>query len=411
MRIALVAGHPAGPLGPADLAAGGDPQVSQNRVAGLARALAGRGHQVTIYARRDSPARSRATTAAGVRTEYLAAGPAEPLPENKLLPQLGGFSRALVRRWRQSQPEIVHAHFWTNGLAALAAARELPVPVVQTFHSLADEPDQLGGGPDASAARYRLEAVIARSVRAVLAGSAREVAGLTRLGVPRSAVTMVPAGVDIDRFGPDGPVARRGKRPRLLAMVPSWIAPGAGASGDPGAIQGLDVAVAATAAIPEAELVIAGGPPGAAASADPVLGALASQAERAQLGDRLVLTGAVRAARLPALLRSADLFVHLSAGEQFEHLPLQAMACGTPVVATVDAANSDAVVDGATGALVPPGDPAALAHRVRQLLASPMLRQGYGIAAANRVRTRYAWDRIGAETVAAYERAAGRADG
>jgi D-inositol-3-phosphate glycosyltransferase len=401
MRIALVAGHPAGPQGPAGLAAGGDPQVSQNRAAGLARALAGLGHQVTIYARRDSPARSRATTAAGVRTEYLAAGPAEPLPEHKLLPQLGDFSLALVRRWRQSQPEIVHAHFWTNGLAALAAARELPVPVVQTFHSLADEPDQLGGGPDASAARYRLEAVIARSVRAVLAGSAREVAGLTRLGVPRSAVTMVPAGVDIDRFGPDGPVARRGKRPRLLAMVPSGIAPGAGASGDPGAIQGLDVAVAAMAAIPEAELVIAG----------PVLGALASQAERAQLGDRLVLTGAVRAARLPALLRSADLFVHLSAGEQFEHLPLQAMACGTPVVATVDAANSDAVVDGATGALVPPGDPGALAHRVRQLLASPMLLQGYGIAAANRVRTRYAWERIGAETVAAYERAAGRADG
>jgi D-inositol-3-phosphate glycosyltransferase len=412
MRVAMVTGHLADPQRPHGWAAGGDPQVVQARVAGLARALAGLGHQVTIYARRDSPARSRVTTAAGVRFEYLAAGPAEPLPEHKLLAQLGCFSRALVRRWRQSQPDIVHAHFWTSGLAALAAARELPVPVVQTFHTLGAEPDQRNGRPDDAATRYRLEAGIARSVRAVLAGSAREAAALARLGVPRAAVTVVPAGVDVSRFSQDGPVARRGRRPRLLAIVPSGPAADDSPGGDPGnggGAYGLEVVVAAMAAIPEAELVIADAQaPRGAVPPDPVLSALASRAEQFQLGDRLVLAGAVRPARLPALLRSADLFVHVATREQFEHLPLQAMACGTPVVATADAANADAVVDGATGALVPSADPAALAHRVRQLLASPMLLQGYGIAAANRVRARYAWERIGAEMMAAYERAASR---
>jgi glycosyltransferase involved in cell wall biosynthesis len=431
MRIALVAGHLPAPHRPCDGGGGADPQLIQGRAAGLAHALAGLGHQVTIYARRGSAAPSRASSSGGVRTEYLAAGPAQPLPEEELLAEVGSFSSALVRRWRHFQPEVVHAHFWTSGLAALAAARELPVPVVQTFHSLAAEPDQHGGNqpggqPDGAAARYRMEAVIARSVRAVLAGSAREAAALAKLGVPRASVTVVPAGVDVDRFGPAGPIARRGRRPRLLAVAPGtgypdgepWerpaCRPSGGSAGDPGAEpaadhaadHGLSLVVAAMAAIPEAELVIAGGPPRSEVPSDPLLCALASQAKQLHLGRRLVITGAVRAARMPALLRSADLFVHLATGEESEHLPVQAMACGTPVVAAADAANSDAVVDGATGALISSRDPVALAHRIRQLLASPMQLQGYGIAAANRVRTRYAWERIGAETAAVYERAA-----
>jgi glycosyltransferase involved in cell wall biosynthesis len=81
------------------------------------------------------------------------------------------------------------------------------------------------------------------------------------------------------------------------------------------------------------------------------------------------------------------------------------MACGTPVVATSESADQDAVVDGATGALVRSGDAAALARRIRQLLASPMLLEGFGIAAADRARSRYSWERVGQQTVAAYERA------
>ena len=70
-----------------------------------------------------------------------------------------------------------------------------------------------------------------------------------------------------------------------------------------------------------------------------------------------------------------------------------------------DGADQDAVVDGATGVLVQPGSPRALARRIRQLLTSPMLLEGLGIAAADRARSRYSWERVGQETVAAYERA------
>ena len=119
--------------------------------------------------------------------------------------------------------------------------------MVQTFLSLAAAQPALARAA-AMSQRLRLEQVIARSVRAVLASSSSEMTALARLGVPRGSVTLIPRGVDAGRFTPDGPVAQRGSRPRLLC-----VAPLAGR-------HGLEVAVRALAEIPETELVIAGGP-------------------------------------------------------------------------------------------------------------------------------------------------------
>jgi glycosyltransferase involved in cell wall biosynthesis len=390
MRIALVTGHVTPDAGQQDHAA--DPRGQALRVASLAATLAGLGHQVTVYARKDSPARPRSESAGPVRFEYLTAGPAAALTQDKLLPQLGPFSDELARRWQEAPPDVVHAHFWTSGLAALAATRGTRIPVVQTFHSLAGMPRRALPAADA-AVRTKMERLVARTVRAVLAGSSAEVGELASLGVPRAAISVVPFGVDTHKFDPDGPAARRTKRPRLLAAAP--------ASPE----HGLDTVIRALAALPGAELVVAGGPPRAEISGDPALRELARLAERSGASNRVLFTGRVAPARVPALLRSADLFVHVASDEPAGILPVEAMACGTPVVAAADSADQDAVVDGATGALVRPGDAAALARRIRQLLASPMLLEGFGIAAADRARSRYSWERVGQQTIAAYERA------
>jgi glycosyltransferase involved in cell wall biosynthesis len=390
MRIALVTGHVTPDATHPDQSA--DPRGQALRVASLAGTLADLGHQVTVYARKDSPARPRSESAGGVRFEYLSAGPAAPLTQDQLLPQLGKFSDELARRWRDSPPDVVHAHFWTSGLAALAATRGTRIPVVQTFHSLAGMPRNPLAAGDA-AVRVKMERLVAKTVRAVLAGSSSEVSELASLGVPRAAISVVPFGVDTDKFDPEGPAARRTKRPRLLAAAPA------------SAGHGLDTVIRALAALPGAELLVAGGPPRAEIGADPVLRELARLAERTGVSDRVMFTGKVAAARVPALLRSADLFVQVAGTDSAGILPVEAMACGTPVVAAADSADQDAVVDGATGALVRPGDATALARRIRQLLASPMLLEGFGIAAADRARSRYSWERVGQQTVAAYERA------
>jgi D-inositol-3-phosphate glycosyltransferase len=395
MRIALVTGHvtPDPTTSPQP-----DPRGQAVRVAMLADTLARLGHQVTVYARKDSPARPSTEQAAGVQFEYVPAGPPASLPQDRLLPQLGEFSDELARRWDKRPPDVVHAHFWTSGLAALGATRGTRVPVVQTFHSLGAPGKQIssadrGLSPEQGAVRTRFERLVARTVRSVLANSSAEMSTLTGLGVPRTAITVVPFGVDTTRFEPDGPAARRTKRPRLLASAPTSME------------HGLDTVIKALAALPGTELMIAGGPPHAEISGDPVLQELARLAGRVGVSDRVMFTGKVNRARVPALLRSADLFVHVNGDDEAGILPVEAMACGTAVVAAAGTADQDAVVDGATGVLVRPGDATALARRIRQLLSSPMLLEGLGIAAADRARSRYSWDRIGKETVAAYQRA------
>jgi glycosyltransferase involved in cell wall biosynthesis len=303
-----------------------------------------------------------------------------------LLPHIAALAGRLADRWSCDPPDVIHAHFWTSGLAALAGARDLGIPVVQTFHSLGADvrPVRVLGG--ASAARVRLEAAIGRSARAVMASTPGERAALGRLGVPNASVRLVPSGVDVTRFGPSGPVAGRTRRPLLLMVSP------------PGDRQGPTMAVHALADVPAAELLIAG-----ELASDPEHLALTRLARKLGVLDRLTCLGKVSEADMPALMRSADALVHLTPSQRFDMVPVEAMACGTPVVASEDAALGDAIIHGNTGFLVPPAQPAALARRIRQLLASPMLLEGYGIAAATRVRSRYSWERIGQETLAVYE--------
>jgi glycosyltransferase involved in cell wall biosynthesis len=248
MRIALVA-YDRSPL--TQLAELGDPSFGAQAagVSPLARALARLGHRITVYARRDSKALpGSAILAPGVTVEHVTAGPPTPLTAEQGTAHLAEFSGYLANRWRRSRPDVAHAYLWTSGLAALAGARDLGVPVVQTFGSLGAAEHRHGVTDSPPAARIRLEAGIARSADVVLASSADELAELTRLGVPRARVRVVPCGVDLERFTPEGPAAERNGRPRLLAAEPLTAA------------RGLDVAVHALAEIPDAELVITGGP-------------------------------------------------------------------------------------------------------------------------------------------------------
>src|SRR2546429_1426735 len=277
MRIALVASQSSSPRQR-------DAAGQSQRVTSLAEALGRLGHQATLYAPNGPRARpAKATLAPGVTIEHLPGGRAGSRRSSGDEPALDipAFSDHLARRWRQDPPDIAHAHFWTTGLAALAGARGLNLPVVQTFHSLgALQTDDLhrpaktsrpGGGPTAARgqggargrdgdrrrpdtghqlARIRLEVCLARSANAVLATSSEQMTKLAGLGVPRASIRVVPWGVDTGRFAPEGPVAKRNGHPRLLAVRQSADEPG------------LDTVIRALAEIPDAELLIAGGPSG-----------------------------------------------------------------------------------------------------------------------------------------------------
>ena len=390
MRIALVA-HTGSPLTPAN---GQEPVSQAASVAAHARGLAKLGHRVTVYARRDSRALpGSAILAPRVTVEHVAAGPPAPLSGAELAACVAGFSDQLAQRWRRNPPDVVHAYFWTSGLAAVAAARDRDIPVVQTFGTLGVAERRDGSAVDGNDVRVRLEACLARSAHAVLAGTGAEAADLLSMGVPRAAVTVVPCGVDTAEFAPGGPAAKRGSRPRLLAVVPRLDGR-----------QGLGTLLQMLARVPGAELVIAGGPAKSQLRKDAAYRDMTALAGRLGVADRVSFSGKIAPGGLPALLRSADLLVSAAPGEPSGAVALAAMACGIPVAAPAAGAYADAVLDGTTGVLIPLGRPELFARRVRGLLASPLRLEAFGIAAADRANARYSWDRISRETLAAYER-------
>lgn len=397
MRIALVAcsgttldSLPATATG---LAEPGAPATG--RIASLAQALARQGHRVTVYARKDSAALPASLILCpGASIEYVTAGPAALLDAEGLMAHLPEFASHLARRWRRNRPDVADAHFWTSGMAALVGARGLDVPVAQTFISLQATEERNGtADPGGAPARQRLEPAVARTADLLLATSTQEASDLARFRAPRTRIRVVPCGVDTTEFTPEGPAAERGSRLRLLAAQPL------------GADRELALALRALTEIPGAELVITGG----SGKSDPARRAVLQAARKLGIADRVVLTGPIAPADLPSLLRSADLMVSTASYEPVGMTALQAMACGTPVVTCAAGAENDAVVDMTSGLHAAPGQPAELAYRIRNLLTSPVRLEAFGIAATDRARSRYCWDRIARETVAAYGSLPGRA--
>jgi|HubBroStandDraft_1064217.scaffolds.fasta_scaffold04106_3 D-inositol-3-phosphate glycosyltransferase len=397
MKIALVAQH-ATPLRPRT---GSGPDSDDIGLSELTRRLATHGHQVTVFAQRNQPdLPDQAELHDGVRVKHIDAGPVADgdRDDASLLERVPAFSGPLRSSWEQDRPDVVHALRWTSGLAALAAARDLDIPVVQEFSSLGvtERRDRVKAS-GAAAARIRLEPAIGRSAAAVVATHSAEASDLASLGVHRSSIRVVPWGVDTDMFTPEGPVAARNGRPRLLTAA------------DLNERAPLETLLRALTKVPGAELLIVGGPDRDDLPTDNAYVRLAAFAGTLDVSDRVIFTGRVEHNAMPALLRSADLVVSTCQYEPSGTTSLQAMACGTPVIAPPVGGHVDAVVDGTTGILIPPGRPALLAQRIRQLLAHPMLIEAYGVAAADRARSRYSWDRIAGETLAVYDKAIGQA--
>jgi D-inositol-3-phosphate glycosyltransferase len=389
MRIAMVSEH-ASPLA----VLGGVDAGGQNvHVAELARGLGRRGHQVTVHTRRDGPDLPRCCRfAQNVTVHHVDAGPAEVVPKDDLLPYMPAFADCLAETWDESPPDIVHAHFWMSALAALDAAQPLGIPVAQTFHALGVVKRRHQGAADTSPPdRLRIEEQIVASVDRIVATCTDEVFELLRLGADRRRISVVPCGVDLDVFKPNGPALARKPGLRRLMTIGRLVER-----------KGVGNVIEALADVPDTELIVAGGPDRSALDGDADIQRLRAVAREAGVEGRVTFTGRFDRAQVPALMRSADAVVCVPWYEPFGIVPVEAMACGVPVVATAVGGMIDTVVDGVTGIHVPPRDPETLATALRGLLDRPSHRKRLGRAGAVRARQRYGWDGVAAATHEAY---------
>ncbi|MFJ4209483.1 glycosyltransferase [Paenarthrobacter sp. NPDC089675] len=398
MKISMVSEH-ASPLA----ALGGVDAGGQNvHVAALSSSLAERGHHVTVYTRRDNPdLPAKVQVSPGLTVVHIDAGPATHIPKDQLLPYMGALADGICADWAGDVPDVIHAHFWMSGLAAVQAARRAgaadPVPVVQTFHALGSVKRRHQGAADTSPpARAWLEPWVGRTADWVIATCPDEVFELKALGINKSKVSIAPCGVDLTLFDGTAEPEAKPRTHRILSvgrLVPR---------------KGVDLVIQSLPLLEQAgfddvELLVVGGSGDALTlEEDPEAQRLRALTKELGVEDKVTMRGQVPRDTMPGILRSADAVICTPWYEPFGIVPLEAMASGVPVVAAAVGGLRETVVDQKTGLQVPPRDPEAIADAVGRLLADPALRAEMGRAGMRRARSRYSWDRIAADTEKAY---------
>ena len=318
--------------------------------------------------------------------ERLAGG-----PEVAYAPALEALSVGLAMARDPVAADVVHTHTWYVGLGGMLTQAIHDLPLVVTLHSL--EPlrpwkaDQLGTGYAVSTWAERLAVERAERVIAVSAQMRADI--LSHFQVAPERVVVIHNGVDADAF-------RRTEAREVLArhqVREPYVLFVGRISEQKGIFQLLE---AARALPDEVSLVLCASSPDTPELAARLQAAVAGRPRVQWINAMLPVSEVVQ------LYSHAAVFACPSIYEPFGLINLEAMACGTPVVASRVGGIPEVVVDGETGWLVPPGDPAALAEALRVSLADPTRARRMGEAGRRRVEAHFSWDRIAEHTLAVY---------
>lgn len=388
-RVAMLSVHgcPLGRLGTRE--AGG----MQLYIRQLSRELGRRGIGVDVFTRRANPDLPLVVPfGSNARVIHLDAGPAAPVHKSDVFDLLPEFLCNLQRYQRHAgvDYQFVHSHYWLSGWVGNKLARRWDVPHVTMFHTLARLKNRAlwGVEPDD---RTDVETRIVAQADRVVAATEHERQALVELyGARRERVTVVPCGVDLERFQPGD---RRAARARLgldgeIVLFVGRIDP----------IKGLDVLVRAIAHLtnrPALKLVVAG-------SGDEIeLERIRALIATLGLADRVHLHGAVAQEDLPVYYQAASLCAVPSHYESFGLAAVESLACGTPVVASHVGGLPTVVHDGENGLLVPWRRPEAFAAAIAAVLDQPSL-AAHLAARARPSALRFGWGAVADDVLAIY---------
>ena len=401
-RIALISDH-ASPLArPGGVDSGG-----QNvYVAQVARHLAALGREVDVFTRRDDPSLPTiAPQSRGYRVIHVPAGPPTIVRKEDLLPHMGEFA-AWVLWFARDQPyDLSHANFFLSTLVSAALQRAAGTPFVVTFHALGRVRRLHQPEADAfPAARLAIEDQAVAAADRIIAECPQDAADLVALyDADPARLATIPCGFDPAEFAPR-PQAEARHRLGLPLGVPILLQLGRIVPR-----KGIDTVIAALAFLNRDHLinarllVVGGDAPTPDPALTPEIARLRALAEAEGVAGQVTFTGARGRDVLRDYYAAADIFVTTPWYEPFGITPVEAMACGVPVVGSAVGGIKATVVDGVTGSLVPPRDPAALADRLATLLRDPARRQSWGAAGRDRALAGYTWEEVAARLAGVYD--------
>ncbi|MFP4321302.1 MAG: glycosyltransferase [Anaerolineales bacterium] len=393
-RIALLSVH----TSPA-AALGGKKTGGMNVYVGeIAREFGRRGIRVDIFTRVAEPAQQGQIWefAPHVRLVHLPAGPPQALDPDELYLHLNEFRDAMLAFARREAIayDFIYSHYWLSGWVAVQLRRRWGIPVAQMFHTLGRMKNRIADRPTREDdIRVRGESEVLDHADRIIAATPAERSQLLLLyRADRRKIDIVPPGVDLTRFHPDDRAASRAfidwsPQKRHFLFV-----------GRIERLKGLDNIFEAVAEIRQSRpdlaaqmcISIIGGDPH---DGNEEMQRLQTLRDMLGITPQIALIGAKGQDVLPHYYRAAEALIMPSDYESFGMVALEAMACGTPVIASEVGGLAFLVEDGKTGYHIPVREPSILAQRIIQLLESPETGDELGRAAALTARD-YSWPRI-----------------
>ncbi|HQU42673.1 MAG TPA: glycosyltransferase family 1 protein [Pirellulales bacterium] len=381
-------------------------------VAQVAKHLAVSGYSVDIFTRRDDAALPEVVTCRpGVRVIHVPAGQPRFVAKEELLPFMDEFGQQMLRFCDRCSVEydLIHAHFWMSGLVAAEIKRRRGLPFVMTFHALGRVRRQHQRNADRFPdERIAIEHRLMAAADCLIAECPQDEEDQVRLyGANRRKIRRVPCGFDKAELWP---VAKSRARKHLGLDTDERIVLHVGRmvprKGVDDTVRGFARYVSARPSA--ARLIIVGGDSdNPDPSLTPEIGRLQSIAEEEGVSDRVLFVGRKGRAELKYFYSAADVFVTTPWYEPFGITPIEAMACGTPVIGANVGGIKFSVRDGQTGYLVPPHDPDALGERLAYLLDRSELLSRLSKQAIERVNRLFTWQRVSSQIAEVYEEVLG----
>ncbi len=402
-RIAFLSEH-ASPIA----VLGGEDAGGQNvYVDEVTRNLGTLGFDVDVFVRRDGTTLPDIIDwSPGVRVVHLEAGPSEFLLKDAIWPYMPDFRDAFLRfaATEKLRYDLIHGNFWMSGWVAAQLRDRMRVPVVQIFHAVGKTKQLHQGTRDTSpSGRIAVEHEVIRSVDRLIAQCPSERHELVEdYGADPAKVVVVPSGVNVERFKPAN---RRQIREQLGLDQDAFVVAYVGRM-----LPRKDVrnVVRATAQLmrqteaPVQLLLVGGETEDPDPETTPEIGELQRLASGLGITDRVHFTGRRQPDELRHYYSAGDVVVTTPWYEPYGLTPLEAMACGVPVIGSAVGGITFTVKDGESGFLVPPRDPQALASRLRHLLDNPDERARMGRMARQRVEREFTWAVVAQHTAALY---------